>query len=254
MFSSSLLASSFCQRNRNDILNVFDSSSNRLAFKNAGGFFGGGVCWWHSRLQRSTVYLTKYAPERPKLPARELKALLTSLREMNEVITIPGYANFQEFSREYQKDIQSLLNQWQADDGVINQEWIRGLSGTSSLPADKMRTHMDELYAYYQQSPAGVWVMVQIRGITAHALLVLNMQKVANGYHMGVIDSNQPLQTGLLTYQHGQKNLQLPYAKYTFVPYVGFQKDFHSITAGLSGHCRGQYVEKRDIPLGYIEL
>src|SRR6476620_3641879 len=94
LFSVSVHAQDVCTRSQDDIKRLISDVSSRVAFKNQGGFFNGGVCWWHSRLQRSSAYLVKFAPSEVRPSGPELDFILHSLRVMNKVVTIPGYSDF----------------------------------------------------------------------------------------------------------------------------------------------------------------
>lgn len=235
--SFSAFAQDFCGRRQPDISSLLRQSTSRVAFKNGGGLFNGGVCWWHSRLQRSSAYLVRYAPEGVRPNAHEVQVILRSLREMDRVVTIQGYEDFESFSHDYQKEIQAFLNDWQKLDGFFNFEWMRGISGRSRLNDKAMRLRMKDVFTHFQNSPVPLWIMAQIKGITSHSLLVLSMSPRANGYDLEVIDSNLPDKTRKIEYYFGDQNLRMPGSKYTFVPYVGFQNDFRKIAEALKRHC-----------------
>jgi hypothetical protein len=249
-------AAEFCSRTQTDILNSLENPLNRIAFKNAGGIFNSGVCWWHSRLQRSATYLVRFAPEKAKPTATQVSSILFSLRNMNQVVTIPGFTDFKSFTKAYQVQTQKMLNDWQKFDGVINREWERGISGHSSLPSAALELQMHKVFDFFKNSPLPVWVLVQIKGISSHAYLILDMEQVSNGLDFHVIDSNHPEKKGLVQYRYGQTSLREVGEKYTFVPYVGFQNDFRLISASLKTHCHSFTLDRdfAHIEDGQIEL
>lgn len=249
--TSPLFATDICVRTQGDMKNLLQTSSSRIAFKNDGGMFNGGVCWWHNRLQRSSAYLVKFEPHKKMPTDPELKKILFNLRTMQDVAVIPGYSDFETFSRDYQNEIQLLLEDWQRRDGVLNFEWIRGISGKHRLPPGQMRERMDTVYNFFKKSPSPVWLMAQIKGITSHSFLLLNMQQTQVGYKLEVIDSNHPDKTLSLDYANGDTYLRND--DYTFVPYTGFQNDFKNILSTISRSC-GQHPVSIDIPEGDIEL
>ena len=234
---------------------MFDINS-RISFKNTGGLFNGGVCWWHSRLQRSSLYLAKYAPEKPQPTKAELTRIITSLRMMDRVVTIPGYKDFESFSRDYKNEIQQMLNDWQKSDGFFNFQWLRGISGHSSLPANEMIKRMDTVYKQFNSSPVPVWIMAQIKGITSHSLLISAMKKTSNGYELDVIDSNHPLKNIRIEFYEGDTSLRASGENYSFVPYVGFQNDFKKISLALKKSCGSNFLNLNfeNIPSGEVEL
>lgn len=258
--STSLFAQArnFCERNRSDILDLMQEPTARLAFKNNGGFANGGVCWWHSRLQRSSFFLARFNPSAPRPTNGQLAQILSGLRNMNTVVTIPGWPDFKSFSWAYQKQIQGMLNDWQIFDGVFNFQWLRGISGRSSLPAGEMQARMDSVYQSYRTSPAAMWVMAQMEGVVSHAFLVFHMEKVNGGYDLDLIDSNHPMELVQVKYTVGDQFLHSNVDSTPFVPYVGFQEDFRKISSSLVSHCRNKSMELLedfgDIRDGEIEL
>lgn len=241
--------SNICSRGQNDIKIQLQDTSSRISFKNGGGLINGGVCWWHSRLQRSSAWLVQFEPERNPPSKPELQKIIHSLRVMNQIVRIPGYRDFETFSRDYKKELQAMLESWQREDGFLNFEWIRGISGKHSLPPGKMQIQMDSVYDFFKKSPAPVWIMAQIKGITSHSFLLLDMIQNEHGYDLYIIDSNHPQETLKIEYYIGDGHLKND--DYTFVPYVGFQNDFKKIFKALSANC--QQLREIDFPEGDIE-
>ncbi|HXH30667.1 MAG TPA: hypothetical protein VNJ01_07625 [Bacteriovoracaceae bacterium] len=252
LFSYSLLASPICQQNSQTIITLLSDPSSRIAFKNQGGLLGKGVCWWHSRLQRSSAYLAEYKPDLPPPDVREVRRILTTLMQMNGVTIIPGFHNFESFSMAHQREIQKTLNYWQKVDGFFNFVWIQSISGNYQLRPEALEARMNMIYSTFQTSPQPLWVMAQIKGITSHSLLLLGMEKNANGFRLTVIDSNHPGQSLEIYYHFGDTALQAPASRYAFIPYVGFQNDYKKIFAAVRNYC-GQKADV-EIPAGEVEL
>ena len=149
-----------------------------------------------------------------------------------------------------------MLDRWQKADGFFNFEWMRGISGRSSLPAGEMRLRMDDVYKHYKNSPTPLWIMAQIKGITSHSLLILQMVQTANGYDLNVIDRNHPLDTIRIEYHEGDMNLRATGESYSFVPYVGFQNDFSKLSAALKTACGGltESLDLSGVEEGDVEL
>lgn len=236
-FSFSASSQTFCSRTQANIKSYLEDSTSRIAFKNNGGLFNGGVCWWHNRLQRSSAYLVKFAPEQNQPSNPELYQILFQLRTMSKVTVIPGYHDFESFTKDHKSQVQAMLNQWQKRDGFYNFEWLRGISGKYALDPRSMKLRMTDIYNHYNKSPSPLWIMAQIKGITSHSLLLLNMQQTDNGFDMEVIDSNHPAVILPISYYYGDINLKAPKDNYTFVPYAGFQNDFKLISASLNSYC-----------------
>jgi hypothetical protein len=156
---------------------------------------------------------------------------------MNRTVVIPGYSDFETFSRDHKNEIQSMLNYWQKSDAFFNFVWLKGISGRSHLNPLAMRARMDAVYDYYKKTQTPLWVMAQIKGVSSHSLLILDMNQNETGYSMNVIDSNHPLKTITIDYQDGDTNLHATGEDYSFVPYVGFQNDFVKLSAALKATC-----------------
>lgn len=256
LLSLSTEASDICNRGQADIRSFLEERTSRIAFRNDGGLFNQGVCWWHSRLQRSSTYLVTYEPAALPPTRPELLKILTDLRDMNKTVVIPGYENFETFTHDFQNDVQAMLNGWQKIDGFYNFEWLRGISGRSSLPAGEMVNQMKSVYTHYKNSPAPLWIMAQIKGISSHSLLILRMKEISQGYEMQVIDSNHPDDNITITYHHGDTFLRAPGEKYSFVPYVGFQNDFKKLDSALRARCgeKNLILDLKEMKPGEVEL
>lgn len=255
LLSLDVSAQNLCQRVSEGVVGYLEDPESRLSFKNRGGLFNGGVCWWHSRLQRSSAYLAEFKPELQKPSLEQVKQIIRQLKSMSKVVVIPGYADFYSFTKTYEAEVQDVLEIWQREDGFFNHQWVRGISGKYELPAPEMKVRMDTLHEQFLKSPHPMWVMAQIKGVESHAFLVMRMNPIENGYEIEVIDSNVPAQRKTFIYQVGQKFLQHPKEKYSFVPYLGFQKDYQLIEASVEKKCGNVFgFESSEIPKGEIEL
>jgi hypothetical protein len=230
-----------CTRSRTDWFAEFEKPENRIAFQNDGGLVDGGVCWWHSRLQRSAVFLARFtSPEKSKPSQSQARRIIETLIRFKKVVLIPGYQNFLEFSRDYASLIQHELNQWQLRDAFLRQQWIRGLYGRYSMPAKTLRNRRNKIFRRYRLSKPGLWIMAQMPGITSHSLLLLSIDRSHDQaglhYKLRVIDSNRPMETREVWYHDGDRSLTL--SGTPFVPYVGFELDQNKIGRSLARHCR----------------
>ncbi len=216
----------FCKRFDDlDIMSDYSSEPNNLmSFKNQGGVFNGGVCWWHSRFQRNVFYLSLFRPDLPKLDPKNVKALIKEIRAGKSVVTIPGFYNFNEFSNLYKKEILKELEDWQIYDGVILGAWIDGLKGETKTSASILLQKMDEIYEYVEIDKKIAYLKLQMKGITAHAWLIVGIKRGPNGFDVGLIDSNNPMRTENYTYKIGDESF---YDKSygNFVPYLEFIRE-----------------------------
>ncbi|PIS11850.1 MAG: hypothetical protein COT73_01710 [Bdellovibrio sp. CG10_big_fil_rev_8_21_14_0_10_47_8] len=219
--------------------------SARMAFKNNGGLAKGGVCWWHSRLQRAAIYLTVFRPEAPKPSLAQARQIIRTIKRKSGIAVIPGYTNFQEFSAAYARQIQDILEEWQRVDGILKFHWIRGLSGSSRIHPDKLRLRMDKLYELVTVQKKIVFQMLQLKGIVAHAWNVIGMVAVPNGYQLYVIDSNHPLSTEQYVYQYGDSSLTM--GGRDFVPYTEESDELREINRRIGRLCGFDIYPKNNI-------
>lgn len=212
-------------------------ATNLMTFKNSGGLFNGGVCWWHSRFQRNIFYLSIFRPdlEKPK-NQRDIKDLIVKIREGKSVIQIPGYHNFEEFSSENQKLIQQELNDWQIYDGVVLGSWIDGLKGDTKIKADILSQMMKDVHDYVAVKKKIAYQKLQIKGITSHAWLVVGMRKNESGFDLGYLDSNSPRMSLNYSYKDGDTSFFIK-GYGNFVPYLEFKREEERITAAGRSFC-----------------
>lgn len=228
----------FCARfDQDETLKALASSEeNLISFKNQGGLFNAGVCWWHSRFQRNLIYLTIFKPELPRPKKSEVKALINEIRQAMSVVVIPGFTNVQEFTEVYRLDIVKELENWQLYDGIILSAWIKGIQGTTRIDKNILKNNLDQLYDYVEIKKKIAYQKLQIKGITAHSWLVVGMKKQNNGYAIGIIDSNTPRMSTQYNYQYGNVTFYDKDYGY-FVPYLEFVREEERITAIAKKFC-----------------
>ena len=228
----------FCSRFKDtSILSSYSSEeSNLMSFKNQGGLFNGGVCWWHSRFQRNIFYLSIFRLDLPKPKTSEVKSLIKEIRTGESVVTIPGYSNFADFSTDYSKEILSELESWQLFDGVILGSWIDGLKGDTQVKADVLEKMMTTLFKYVEVDKKIAYQKLQIKGITSHAWLIIGLKALTSGYEIGLIDSNNPRMSENYSYKFGDKSFfEKSYGN--FVPYLEFTREESRLTSVAKIYC-----------------
>lgn len=171
------------------ILKKLNNLQNRLSFRNHGGLFNGGVCWWHSRLTRIAQYLAVFNPNEKPLSAEEVYAQVKRLRQGKPAV-FNGFKNFYELSYLHSSEIQKNLEEWQIANGGFQLGFLDGLRGSTFVPADELRSLMDETFELFQSSQKPIYQVLQLPGVTAHAWLISNMITTSNGYQFSVVDSN----------------------------------------------------------------
>lgn len=233
---------SFCRdrEDKNFVKDLTLDSKNLMGLTNQGGIGGGGVCWWHSRFQRNALYLTMFKPNLPRPSTEEAKDLIKQIREANNVVIIPGYSNFNQFSFDFRNLIQRELNKWQKGDGVLRFAWMKGLAGEAVTESEKLKQLMDQIYEEVEVKNNIAYNKLQIPGIVAHAWLVVKMEKVSNGYNLEVLDSNFPSQTETYRYHEGDTSLTYQ-GYYKFSPYLEQTKEMDKVNKTIADFCSATF-------------
>ena len=223
---------------------LMTSSSNLMAFRNHGGLANGGVCWWHSRFQRNSLYVTVYKPAEARPSASEAAVIVEKIRDGKEIVVIPGYRNFGEFSAYHQAQIQRELEKWQKGDGIARFNWVIGLKGSHEVAPEVLKTMMDELYQYVEVEGNVAYQKLQIKGVVAHAWLVKNIKKTRNGYDLEVLDSNFPSQTSIYRYTEGMTSFN-HYSYGVFTPYLERTGEMDKLILTVLKKCNPEDYKER---------
>jgi hypothetical protein len=238
----------FCRRNEFDIAQLAVDGDHSISFPNPGGVFGGGVCWWHSRLQRSALYLANFRPELPKPSVEEAKRLISQLTSMNRVVEIPGYSNLLMFSMDFSKEMTAELSKWQITDGLKVEPIVNGLSGDTEEPTQRLQNRIENINDRLLRKKAVLWAKLQMPGIAAHAWLITNIEPIREpsltnpfkiaGYRLTVLDSNEPTMAFTRDFRYGDTKMTTVYFNDGFVPYVDYDSDLAKIEDSLRAYCR----------------
>lgn len=228
---------SFCsdRKDNNYFQDLLKIEENQLSFTNQGGLANGGVCWWHSRFTRNALYVAVYRPELRRPTVDQAEEIIKDIRKAKHVVTVPGFSNLREFSRAFRPQIQRELEKWQKGDGFIRQQWIVGLSGAREVEAEELKEKMDELYDYVVGEKNIAYQRLSMPGVVAHAWLVKDMHKTANGYDLMIHDSNY-LGTTKWTYKEGMTKFDYSfYGK--FVPYIERERELRGLKKVVRKFC-----------------
>ena len=233
--TASTTSAAFCADRKSDSYTkeLVGQRSNQISFTNRGGLVNGGVCWWHSRLTRKFAYLAVFRPDLPKPTNKKAEKIIKDIR-MGKVTEVPGFSNLFDFSRAFSAEIQDRLEKWQKGDGFLRQQWTVGLWGSSETSSERLKERMDDLYQYVEVEKKLAYQMLQIRGITSHAWLVLNVEKVENGYDLEVLDSNYT-STNTIRYRYGQETIN---SYGGLVPITGKKAELRKLEKAVSKYCK----------------
>lgn len=218
--STATSKSEFCQNNKRQFhhRNLLLEMESRIAFRNQGGFFGGGTCWWHSRFTRNAAYLTIFRPELERPSKEDTYKIIHKIRLGKEVVTVPGYTDLFEFTYANEELVQKQLNAWQRHDSLVNMGWLQGLIGGTKNSPKKFKKKMDKLYKRVVDGDI-VYQVLQLKGVLAHAWLVVDMEKTEKGYDLAVVDSNYPMSTNLYQFEEGMESFDYD-GWGSFIPYT----------------------------------
>lgn len=263
----------FCSRNESDIAGALTDSSDakgKLAFTNPDGLwkavdkklgtniFGGGACWWDSRFQRSAAYLANYQPDKPKPTPAQARRLIDRLISMDSVVEIPGYANLNDFSRDYQDEISTAFNKWMLRDWLALHAAGEQPFDVSSEKPGVLQARMEAMYDRLLQKPQILFWRVHqdtVGAFDSHALLVTKMEPIHGspvagnplaayrvvGYQMKVIDSNDPANVNTINFYDGDPNMH--YCDTwgdcsNLVPNIDWDSDLNKIDDAVAAYCR----------------
>lgn len=208
---------------------------HHMAFGNTGGIHNKGVCWWHALYQRAALYLTVYRPELPRPTYEQARVLVRRIAVGEQIVEIPGYSNFYQFSKAWQPFIQDMLEEWQMVDGFLKFAWIEGLKGNHIIPPTDLAKEMELIYNATQNESDIQWIMLQIQGISSHGVLSVEVIRHPAGAQMEVMDNNFVGQIKAFIYLKGAGTLQTLYGN--VAPYLGRQKDLRKFKKAADSYC-----------------
>lgn len=230
----------FCQQreDKNFIRKQMMTNINaHMGFRNHGGLLNGGVCWWHSRFHRNALYLGVFRPDLNRPSEDDAKKIIKKIRKGRSIVEIPGYRNLRDFSIDNDYLIQKELEAWQRTDGFINQQWLIGLLGTPKRSANGMRRMMDGVYDRVVNQGDVTYQKLQIKGIDAHAWLVVDMKKTKTGYILYAVDSNFPGELQKVRYNYGDKFFHYNRWYGEFAPYTGRKAELKRVKKVIKKFC-----------------
>lgn len=183
---------------------------NLIPIPNQGGIADGGVCWWHSRLQRSSIYLAHYSPHKLKPNEKETNQILKKLRQMESFVEIPGYSQFSSFIQDNKETVQKFLENWQITDGVFGFGFLMGLPNKSKDFTDSdLQQEIKNLRQQVNQENKIVYQMVQTAGVKSHSWLITDVQisDYDSSAEISVVDPAFPQEISVVRHIGGDNQL-----------------------------------------------
>lgn len=178
-------AKPICEMSSEDFQAKAQLRESLTGFRNSPGPLRTGICWWHSRLQRSAIYLATF--DKPNSPVPTFPELLDLLREITRkrsVVTIPGYRDWNEFSLARTDEIRFFLDQWYLKDAT-EMEFLKGAKFNLGTSYSSM-LKIDREVNLFKRLP---YVLVDLPLGSAHAWIITNYN--VNDQTMNLIDSNR---------------------------------------------------------------
>lgn len=252
-----LLSEKAVERNRYSRYSYYgqdEGLKEYTSFANPPGKMSIGLCWWHSRLQRSASYLAVFNdPAGDKPSDKEKLKILKKLRDNKSVVEISGYKNWFEFTKDNHKMIDTFLSDWQITD-TLKFKFLNGLRAPRHQSPENFAKTMDEIYQEVMVYDRVLYTMISIWGPMNHGWLVLNVEKTQNGYVLSVIDSNFVGQIKEIRWNRGEPNINAIYSDDMGIS-IQQQYDFRRIAKALRNYCGGEtpFTQKEvDIKEGRI--
>jgi len=183
-----------------------------------GGIMDAGLCWWKSRLNRSALYLTRYSPEKAKPTRGEAEKILENLVSFSHTVEIPGFKSFHEFTQEYPDLVKEALEAWQIHDAIPGaMRTLNPLRPTFYLKNKNQFRDVAIMERMLNQYGSLPYVLVQIKGLTAHSWLIKKIAPVLSkniftgkpyisAYKMTIIDVNERSEV-IATVKQGDKTV-----------------------------------------------
>jgi hypothetical protein len=215
---------------------------NLPGFANEGGIRNKGVCWWHSRLTRSAIYLAWFDPGGRRPDERSAKRIVESLLNAERVVSIPGYSNLRDFTLDNRRLVQERLDAAQLREGIFLFQWVNGLAGRSRVPPPRLKAMMDRIHS--EVSTEGLsYVKLQVPGIDAHSWIMTEMVPFdGGGYKCRFLDSNcQGAKTW--DYRPGAERISIQGMGDFGVPYLQRSRELRTMKRLIA-----RFVESRRYP------
>lgn len=179
-------SANICQMSSDDFITKSLHPSNLTSQENEYGPLHTGLCWWHSRMQRASIYLAVFdrPSEAPPTP-QEASQIFATIAQLQAVVHIPGFRDWDSFTTAYKNEFYSYLGRWEITD-TLEFQFFRGIRPDSSHN-QKALQQIQITVNNFKRIP---FLMLKRPGVLTHAWLINGMQRVADSrYKMSLIDS-----------------------------------------------------------------
>lgn len=205
-----LASADICKMRAEDFLAKAAHPSNLTANFNTSGPLGTGLCWWHSKMQRSAIYLAVFdQPQMPKPTRAEALHILAKLRDLSEVVSIPGFSSWFDFTSAYREEFYQILAHWEVRD-TVQLEFLKGLRIPRTSP-ETLQKISQEVNDYKRLT----FLLLKKPLLEGHSWLAQSFELEGANFKMGFIDSNRPSNV---------HSFESKGNKYTFQVHTGMQE------------------------------
>ncbi|RYZ82914.1 MAG: hypothetical protein EOP06_20890 [Proteobacteria bacterium] len=183
--SRSYVDKGLCEMTSEDFQAKARSILSITDFRNSSGPMRTGLCWWHTKLQRASLYLAVFNQPMQAKPTRvQAMQILQNLAQLKSVQSIPGYNNWNQFTRDYAKEVEFYLGRWEMTD-TLQMQFVKGIRFNQGTTKAAL-AEIEKQVLVYKRIP---YVMTKLKGFEAHSWLVTEVsQDLPLTYR--VIDSN----------------------------------------------------------------
>jgi hypothetical protein len=177
-----------CQMKAEDFLAKAEHPSNLTSNFNDDGPLGTGLCWWHTKMQRAALYLAVFdGPDQPLPTREEALQIFAKLRDLKEVVSIPGFKNWFDFTQAFHDEFYQILGQWEIQDSMQLQFW-KGVRALKTTDAATLKNISLEINEYKRLT----FVLLKMPYFEAHSWLAQSFELEGTDFKIGFIDSNSP--------------------------------------------------------------
>jgi hypothetical protein len=183
-----MASANICQMKAEDFLEKAEHPGNLTQNSNADGPLYTGLCWWHTKMQRAALYLAVFdQPNKPKPTQQEAYDIFAKLRDLEEVVSIPGFKNWSEFTAAFRVEFYQMLAHWEVRD-VVQLQFLKGIRASGATDISTLQKISDEVNDYKRLT----FVLLKWPMIPAHSWIVQSFERQGAEIKVGFIDSNIP--------------------------------------------------------------
>lgn len=202
------------------------------------GFLGTGVCWWHTRLTRLAAMMAYYEPYSARPSSKEARQILNKIKKADQFVAIPGFSNFQSFTKSYPATVVSFLNDWQASDVFHNHaSWLQRLNQISYINASEMQARVQQIHRMVNLQKTPVAILFHGSQLASHSVLVVSSTLKNRNFHLELKDSLS-FNNYEIVVSPQDTYWRIPEINYQVTPIIAWQSEYKRVTGRIQNICR----------------